>query len=141
MTRYLVDNSVWQRLPRGPLVRTAVEELLVAHHELCSCALSLDEFGYSARTAVDHRRSAARMRSSLLFLPSSSVADDAAAAIRAALWAAGLGRAAGVMDVAIAAVAATSGAIVLHYDADFDHISAAYPAARSRWLVPPGSVD
>ncbi|HEY5116673.1 MAG TPA: PIN domain-containing protein [Nakamurella sp.] len=141
MTRYLVDNSVWQRLPRSAEVRSAVGALLEAEGELCCCALSLDEFGYSARSAADHRLSMDRLLSSFLFLPSSAAADAEAAAIRAALWLAGTGRAAGVVDVAIAAVAAAADAVVLHYDSDFDDITAAHPVVRSRWVVPRGSVD
>jgi len=141
VTRYLVDNSVWQRLPLSGAVRAAIDAVLDAEDELCCCALSLDEFGYSARSAIDHHRSADRMQSSFLFLPSSATADAVGSAIRAALWDAGKGRAAGVVDVAIAAVASVSDAVVLHYDSDFDHISSAYPAARARWVVPRGSID
>jgi predicted nucleic acid-binding protein len=141
VTRYLVDNSVWQRLPLNQDVRDAVGALLDGDEELCICALSLDEFGYSARSAADHRRSAEVMRTSFMFLSSSPVADATGAEIRAALWDAGKGRAAGVVDVAIAAVAATTGAVVLHYDSDFDHIGDVFPAVRTRWVVPRGSID
>ena len=140
MTRYLVDNSVWQRLPRSAQVRNALGALLDAEEELCCCALSLDEFGYGTRSAVDHRQPTDRLLSSFLFLPSSAAADAEALAIRSALWQAGTGRTAGVVDVAIAAVAAVAGAVVLHYDSDFDHISAAHPVVRTRWVVPRGSV-
>ncbi len=140
MTRYLVDNSVWQRLPRSAEVRTAVAELLDNEDELCCCALSLDEFGFSARSAEDYRRSVDRLRSSFLFLPSSEQADAVVVAIRAALWTAGKGRAAGVVDVAIAAIAVTTVTTVLHYDSDFDHLVSVYPALQARWVVPRGSI-
>ena len=140
MTRYLVDNSVWQRLPRSEIVREAITALLDAEDELCCCALSLDEFAYSARSAADHagprpgcvrrfcfcrpRRRQTRWRQK--YAPSVN---------------AGKGRSAGVVDVAIAAVAAVAGAVVLHYDADFDHIAEVEPTVRARWVVPRGSID
>jgi hypothetical protein len=41
----------------------------------------------------------------------------------------------------IAAVAVCFGAVVLHYDSDFDHIAEAYPQFVARWIVTRGSVD
>jgi predicted nucleic acid-binding protein len=81
------------------------------------------------------------MRSWFLFLPSSATADALAAEIRTRLWTAGRGRAAGVVDVAIAAVAAVSDAVVLHFDADFDHIAEVQPTVRAQWVVPRASID
>jgi predicted nucleic acid-binding protein len=57
VTRFLVDNSVWQRLPRSVVVREAINALLDAEDELRCCALSLDEFAYSARSAAFSQRS------------------------------------------------------------------------------------
>ncbi len=62
MSRYLVDNSVLQRLPRSTAVQKAVRALLDAEHELCCCALSLDEFAYSARSAAEHTEASRRLR-------------------------------------------------------------------------------
>jgi predicted nucleic acid-binding protein len=140
VTRYLVDNSVLQRLPLRRPVRDAVNAILDAQHELCSCALSLDEFGFSTRSAAEHAEAVRRLRGSFLYLPSSSAADQIALDIRAALWGAGKGRAAGIVDVAIAAIAADAGAVLLHYDSDFDHIAEVYPAFVAQWVVPRGSV-
>jgi predicted nucleic acid-binding protein len=141
LTRYLVDNSVLQRLPRHRSVQAAVTSLLDEEHELCCCALSVDEFAYSARSAAEHATASLRLRTSFLYLPLTSGMDQIILDIRAALWAAGVGRAAGVVDVALAATAIQSEATVLHYDSDFDHIAAAYPLLRAQWVVPRGSVD
>jgi predicted nucleic acid-binding protein len=141
VSRYLVDNSVLQRLPRSPTVQAAITALLDAEHELCCCALSLDEVGYSTRSAAEHAEASRRLRSSFLYLPLAPEIDQIILDIRAALWKAGTGRAAGVLDVAIAAIAAHSESIVLHYDGDFDHIAEAYPRLRARWVVPRGTVD
>jgi predicted nucleic acid-binding protein len=141
VSRYLVDNSVLQRLPRSSAVQTAVRVLLDAEHELCCCALSLDEFAYSARSAAEHTEASRRLRTSFLYLPLSPAIDQLILDIRAALWNAGTGRAAGVIDVALAAAAVDSAAAILHYDSDFDHIAAAYPQLDAAWVVPHGSID
>jgi predicted nucleic acid-binding protein len=43
-------------------------------------------------------------------------------------------------DLLIAAAAEANGLTVLHYDADFDRISAV-TGQRCEWVVPSGSVD
>ena len=141
MSRYLVDNSVLQRLPRSTAVQAAVGALLDAEHELCCCALSLDEFAFSARSAAEHIEASRRLRTSFLYLPLSPDIDQLILDIRAALWNAATGRAAGVIDVALAATAVHSAARVLHYDSDFDHIAAAYPPLDAAWVVSRGSID
>ena len=141
MSRYLVDNSVLQRLPRSPAVQVAIGSLLDAEHELCCRALSLDEFAFSARSPAEHAEATRRLRTSFLYLPMSADIDQVILDIRAALWNAGTGRAAGVIDVALAATAVQAGATVLHYDSDFDHTATAYPRLRAEWVVPRGSVD
>jgi predicted nucleic acid-binding protein len=141
VSRYLVDNSVLQRLPRISAVQTAVRALLDAQHELCCCAFSLDEFAFSARSAAEHAEGSRRLRTSFLYLPLSPAIDQLILDIRAALWNASTGRAAGVIDVALAATAVDSAATVLHYDSDFDHITAAYPQLLASWVVPRGSID
>jgi len=141
VSRYLVDNSVLQRLPRSTAVQAAVGALLDAEHELCCCALSLDEFAFSPRSAAEHIEASRRLRTSFLYLPLSPDIDQLILDIRAALWNAGTGRAAGVIDVALAATAVHSAARVLHYASDFDHIAAAYPHLDAAWVVPRGSIE
>jgi predicted nucleic acid-binding protein len=141
VTRYLVDNSVLQRLSRSPAVQGAVKSVIDAEHELCCCALSLDEFAFSARSAAEHAEASRRLRTSFLYLPLSPDIDQIILDIRAALWNAGTGRAAGVIDVALAAIAVHAGARVLHYDGDFDHIAAVFPQLTAEWVVSRGSVD
>jgi predicted nucleic acid-binding protein len=140
VSRYLVDNSVLQRLPRSLEVQTAVSAILEAQHELCCSGLTLDEFGFSARSAADHAEGSRRLRTSFLYLPASSKTDQIVLDIRSALWHAGKGRAAGVIDVAIAATAVSFNAVVLHYDSDFDHIADVYPPMKAQWIVPRGSI-
>ncbi len=44
-------------------------------------------------------------------------------------------RAAGVVDILTAAIAEFYGAVIAHYDADFEHIAAATEQAQ-RWIAP-----
>lgn len=48
-------------------------------------------------------------------------------------------RAAGIVDLLTAAIAEHHGAVVLHYDCDFDHI-AAVTGQQTRWVVDRGTV-
>ena len=80
-----------------------------------------------------------------MLAPAPEVADIAIA-MQTALFAAGMGRAVGVSDLQIAATALhharLSGrpAVVVHYDADFEHLSRVVPELTTRWIVPRGSV-
>lgn len=56
-----------------------------------------------------------------------------------AMAAAGQHRAAGVVDLLTAAVAEYHRAVVLHYDADFEHIAAITGQAH-KWIVPRGTI-
>jgi predicted nucleic acid-binding protein len=141
VSRYLVDNSVLQRLPRSSKVQNAVTAILDADHELCCCALTLDEFAFSARSADEHIDGSRRLRSSFLYLPASPLTDQVVIDIRGSLWQAGKGRSAGVIDVTIAAAAVSFDATVLHYDSDFDHIVDVFPRLNAQWVVPRGLID
>lgn len=141
MSRYLVDDSVLQRLARSSEVQAAIGEILDAEDELCCCALTLDEFAFGARSASRHEEGSRRLRASFLYLPASQATDQIVIDIRTALWQAGRGRAAGVIDVAIAALAVVSNAVILHYDSDFDHIADVHPEVQAQWVVPRGTID
>jgi predicted nucleic acid-binding protein len=140
VTRYLVDHSVLERLAQSAEVQSAVGALLEADHELCCTSLTLDGFAATARSAVAHAEGTRRLRTSFLYLPSSTDTDQIVLDIRSALWQAGKGRTPGVLEVAIAATAVTASAVVLHYDRDFDRIADVYPPLKSHWVVPRGSV-
>lgn len=49
-------------------------------------------------------------------------------------------RAAGVIDLLTAAVAEHHHAVILHYDADFEHIAATTGQPHA-WIAPRGSLD
>ena len=49
-------------------------------------------------------------------------------------------RGAGVIDLLTAAVAEHHGVVVVHYDADFEHIASS-TGQQHGWIVPRGSID
>jgi predicted nucleic acid-binding protein len=141
LTTYLLDNSVLQRVARAPAVRSRLDDVNdTVRHVLAVATPSVDEACYSATSVEDLHRISRRLRSSFRLLSLNTAVDARVPEIRAALFGAGTGRAAGVVDVLIAAIAVHHGAVVLHYDRDFQHIHDAYPSLRHEWVVPAGSV-
>lgn len=134
MTRLLVDNSVLQRVGRSEAVKAALLASLERGDELCSMVLTTLEAGFSARSAGDHDEVMARMAT---FTPliAGPLAQGIAVELQRALFAAGQGRAAGVVDLLIAATAVEHDAVVLHYDSDFDAIASVDSRVRARWAV------
>jgi predicted nucleic acid-binding protein len=59
--------------------------------------------------------------------------------VQAALWRSGRIRAAGFPDLLIAAVAEREHVSVLHYDSDYDHITAT-TGQPAQWVIPRGTV-
>lgn len=141
MTTYLVDTSAWQRVARSVEVERAMRALTEDGHRFASCSVSLDEACYSARSLVELRQIRDRLRRGTELLDTTPATDTVVRRIREGLFAAGKGRAAGVVDVQIAAVAVSHGATVLHYDQDFAHIAKVASDLGHRWVVPRGSVD
>jgi predicted nucleic acid-binding protein len=73
-------------------------------------------------------------------LPISEAIAERAREVHIRMAARGHHRAAGVIDLLTAAVAEHHGAVVLHYDADFEHIAASTGQPQA-WIVPRGSID
>lgn len=140
LTTYLVDNSVWQRLGRSTDVEGAMRVITAHGHRFASCSASLDEASYSARS-LDDLRLRARLGEMTAFLDTTPETDLMVRQIRKGLFAAGMGRAAGVVDVQIAAVAISHHATVLHYDQDFVDMAGIASNLSHRRIVPRGSVD
>lgn len=133
---HLVDTSVLTRLAR-PEVRSVIQPR-VERGDLARAAISDLEVGYSARSASEWDRLAAALE---LF----DLVETTAEHVRRAkqvqrLLAAKHQRRRKVPDLLIAAAAEAEGLIVLHYDADFDRITAV-TGQRSEWVAPAGSID
>jgi len=71
-------------------------------------------------------------------LPITAEVEQLAVALQASLWNGGLLRAVGVIDLVIAATAIVHGAVVLHDDADYEHI-AKVSELNQIWVVSRGS--
>lgn len=133
---HLVDTSVLTRLRLAP-VRNAIEARANVG-ELARAGISDLEIGYSARSAVEWDRLAGSLAIFELVETTAEHVQRARHVQR--MLAAKHQRGRKIPDLLIAAAAEANGLTVLHYDADFDRISAA-TGQRCEWVVPPGSVD
>jgi predicted nucleic acid-binding protein len=135
---YLIDTSAHRRTD-NPAVRNVIAGL-IADRVAATCVTVELEAGYSGRDARDVSAIAERRRSLYVTLPINGAIAERAREVRVRMAARGHHRAAGVIDLLTAAVAEHHGAVVLHYDADFEHVAAStgQPIA---WIVQRGSID
>ncbi|MDA3642215.1 PIN domain nuclease [Mycobacterium xenopi] len=134
--RFLLDTSVIKRLDQ-PAVRQAVQPRAVAG-ELARARITDLEVGYSALNDVDWDRLIAALDA---FEPLESTESHHRRALQVQrLLAQRSQRGRKIPDLLIAATGEEHGLTVLHYDADFDLISAV-TGQPCQWVVPAGSVD
>ncbi|MDV3305640.1 PIN domain nuclease [Mycobacterium avium subsp. hominissuis] len=133
---FLIDTSVIKRLGQ-PTVREAVQPLAAAG-EVARARITDLEVGYSARNEVEWDRLIAALDA---FEPLESTASHHRRALQVQrLLAQRSPRGRKIPDLLIAAAGEEHGLPVLHYDADFDLISAVTGQA-CQWVVPAGTVD
>ena len=135
--RYVADKSALARLSH-PAVAAVLEPLILAG-EVATCGVVELEVLYSARSHADFVRT--RTTRALAF-PNVSIVQadfDRAIDVMGQLARRGQHRAVGLPDLLIAAVAERAGLVVLHYDADYELVSAV-TGQVARWVVPRGSV-
>lgn len=137
MTDYLVDNSVWARLATGdPGITARLRRIERAPADLfVTCPPQVLEFCHSARTPKEHARY--RERISLGFPLERAPDESLVLDLQAALWGAGLVRAAGAVDLLMAGYAIANDATVLTADHDFDHIARGSDL-RHEYVAPSG---
>ena len=134
---YLIDTSAHARV-QHPAVRDIIAGLIA--DKAAATAVTVDlEAGYSGRDLSDVRAIAERRRSLYVVLPVSEAIAQRARDVQVGVAARGHHRAAGVIDLLTAAVAEYHGAVLLHYDADFEHIAAVTGQAH-KWIVPRGTI-
>lgn len=138
--RWVLDNSVLQRMPRTIEIANAVASLLDGGHELCWTQVLALEAGFSVRSAAEHDRLLAALQGFAL-LPLDPRVGETALELQRRLWAAGRGRAVGARDLLTAGSAVVHSAGILHYDSDFEMLSEVDDRVRQRWVVPRGTVD
>jgi predicted nucleic acid-binding protein len=130
---YLIDTSAQARIAH-PAVRKIIMGL-IADGAAATCVTVDLEAGYSGRDLAGVRLIAERRRDLYVVLPVSELIADRARDVQVRMAARGHHRAAGVIDLITAAVAEHHGAVVLHYDADFEHI-AAVTGQPQAWIAP-----
>ena len=133
---HLIDTSVLKRLA-DPSIRSVVEPMAQAG-QLARASICDLEIGFSARNAREWDRLMAAVGAF-------DVVETTAAHVSRALQVQRLlavrsQRGRKIPDLLIAAAAEATNLIVLHYDADFDLISAvtSQPCA---WAAPAGTID
>ncbi|MDQ1550548.1 MAG: hypothetical protein QOD27_2206 [Microbacteriaceae bacterium] len=136
-TLYLIDTSAFARID-VPSVRNVIAGL-IAEGVAATCVTVDLEAGYSGRTADEVRAIAENRRTLYRNLPITEQIADQARQVQLRMAARGQHRAAGIVDVLTAAVAEHHGAVILHYDADFEHI-AAVTGQQHLWIAPRGSL-
>jgi hypothetical protein len=133
---YLIDTSAHARSQHAA-IRNVIAGL-IADRAAATCVTVDLEAGYSGRNLIDVREIAKRRKELYVVLPVSEVIADRARDVQLRMAARGHHRAAGVIDLLTAAIAEHHGAMILHYDADFEHI-AATTGQPHKWIVPRGT--
>jgi predicted nucleic acid-binding protein len=133
---HLADTSVLKRLA-DPNVRAVVEPLTQAGH-LARAAISDLEIGYSARNSQEWDRLISALGAFDLVETTTQHVTRSLQVQR--LLASRSQRGRKIPDLLIAAAAEALNLIVLHYDADFDLISAV-TEQKCQWVVSAGSID
>jgi predicted nucleic acid-binding protein len=135
---YLIDTSAQARTDNSA-VRRVIAGLL-ADGVAATCVTVDLEAGYSGRDLGEVSVIAERRRSLYVTLPINEAIAERARDVQVRMAARGHHRAAGVIDLLTAAVAEHHGAVVLHYDTDFEHIAASTGQPHA-WVVRRGSID
>lgn len=131
----LVDKSAWEQRIHHPRVVARLDEL-VSSDRAATCLPTALEMLYSAQNRRDfHERR--EFVDELVWLPVTAAVEAAALEIMAKLVGRGQHRMPPT-DLTIAATALVHGAVVLHYDRDFERIADVSELGQE-WIVPRGS--
>jgi predicted nucleic acid-binding protein len=134
---YLIDTSAWSRSAVPP-VRKRLVAILEAGVAATCLPLDLED-GRSARSFRDALSIRSRRAEIMTDLPITTAVATRARDLQVALTQRGHHRAASPVDLMVAAAAAEYGAIVVHYDHDFDLISEV-GGPRCEWVAPAGTL-
>ena len=135
---YLADTSAWHRSAHSEIA--AAWERRLKDDSLATCNQVRLEILYSARSADDYDRLAAEL-TALHQLPCGEAQLDRALDIQQSLARRGglHHRSVKIPDLIIAATAESAGAILWHYDEDYDRI-AEITDQPVEWIAPRGSL-
>ncbi|MEV4120472.1 PIN domain nuclease [Micromonospora sp. NPDC049645] len=134
---YLADTSVYVLQGRHPSVRRRFETLL-AEGRLAACHMTSLEYLNNAPHPKGYEILWQALRGGR-WMDVSTAAMDRATAVHRLLAADGQHRNFRLPDLIIAATAEEHGATVLHYDADYDRITAV-TGQPTEWVAPKGSL-
>jgi len=135
----LLDNSVVARI-RVPTVAAALHDLVQSTSlGLSTCLPQRLEIGVSARSAADFARQMALLDLQQQ-LPITSAVEATAATLQRGLVGRGQHRGPQLADLILAALAIEHRATVVHYDSDYDLLSALDPQLDAVWVVGRGTV-
>jgi predicted nucleic acid-binding protein len=134
---YLIDTSAWARMNQ-PAVNKRLNTILTEGAAGTCLPLDLED-GRSARNFRDAMSIRALRAKVMTELPITAGVATRSRDLQLALTQRGYHRAASPVDLITAATAAEYGAIVLHYDRDYDLI-ADVGGPRCEWVVPAGTL-
>ena len=134
---YLVDTSAQSRLHHPEVAK--ILKSLVADGAAAACVTTDLEAGFSGRDYSEVVSVATTRRLRYRQLPINEEIARRAREVQVNLAARGQHRSAGVVDLMTAAVAEYHGAVILHYDADFELI-AAVTGQPHMWVMPRGEI-
>lgn len=125
---HLVDTSVWHKVGNYPRVRDAVDALYEGGAIFSTCAPVIAEYSFSARSSGELSEMLDDLN--LLYQLDGLSVSQQVHVIQRALWSGGRMRAAGALDVVIAAHAIAADQELVTCDIDFLHIAQALNGAE-----------
>lgn len=134
---YLADTSVYVLRPQYPTVRARFESLL-AQGRLAGCPMTTLEFLNNAPDPQSYEALWGALHTQR-WMEVSTAAMDRALEVHRLLARTSQHRNLRLPDLIIAAAAEAHGAVVLHYDGDYDRI-AEVTGQTTEWVVPRGSL-
>jgi len=139
LTIYLADTSAWHHSVHPEIATTWIQRL--GDDEVATCSQVRLEILYSARSADDYERLVEEL-TALHHLPCGDEHLERALEVQRELARQGglHHRSVKIADLLVAASAETGGAVVWHYDEDFDRI-AAITSQPVEWVAPRGTLQ
>jgi predicted nucleic acid-binding protein len=134
---HLADTSALARL-RHPAVAAVLVPLIDAGL-VATCGVVEFELGWATRTGAEFDELRADRDVGYEWLPTHDEDWRRALEVQAALWHSGRVRAVGFPDLLIAAVAERERVTLVHYDSDYDQITA-ITGQPTQWVVPRGTI-
>jgi predicted nucleic acid-binding protein len=136
---YLFDKSALARVGRSTAIDDAFESFALTGR-LATCAVVDLEIGFSTRTLREFDSVFADRRTLYHDLALTREVTQRALDVQRELVRRGKHRGPGASDLLVAACAEVHGAVVVHYDKDFDTI-ASVTKQSVQWIIPRGSAE